>query len=229
MKLTSELAAQLVDDYSQRIADARIEQSDLEREWAESEEYYQATQTGITKSSPWAGASNLDISLAGTYVDQTVARIMGALFSVEPHWVVKPPNEKWSKHADSVERFLEACRKGYLWNQYQVVWDAVLEMCKLGTCVLYTQEVEEQYLAVDEASGTMVPGPRFFGPRVSWVPRIDFTIPAGWADAQHAPWIAHRMWYSWPDLQRLLKQGYLDIDFADPDQLEHYSGDNPTH
>jgi hypothetical protein len=227
IKLTKDRAGEIVTSYKKLIDEALIVRATLESDWARLENYYLGMPAHSHKDVPWQGSSNLVISLSGTYVDVSVARILGSIFGVEPHWSFRQINKKWAKHIDPVERYVDFMRRGKMWDQQLVVHDAILELCKLGTCILTTQFADEMYYQVNEGPGVaVVPTGHFLGPRGKWVPLLDFLVPAGFDDHQMAPWCAHRERYTWADLQAAIKNNALMLDFADYEELESYAGDS---
>lgn len=233
--LTADRVSEITANYKSLIEAALLARVDVEQEWADYERYYRGTPENEKKLTPWEGAANLVISLAGTYVDVVVARIMGAVFSVEPHWSFRQLNKRWARHLDPVERYVEACRKGLLWDQQKVIHRVVLDFCKLGSAVLCNGWADEPYYMLNENASErdpkaerLVETSRIKGPRPTWVRSTDWLLPAGFTDPQTAPWCAHRMWYTWQDLQRLLRSGSLDDAYIDREALEVYAGDIPT-
>lgn len=237
IKLTDDKVREIVDQYLSYYEESKIDMADTYDEWQQWNDLYDAQPDVEVRTTPWRGSSNLVVSLVGTYVDVVVARVLGSVFASEPLWVFNQVNADWADHAKAVERYLDVCRKGRLWDQEVCTHEVVLEMCKLGTGGFVTEYVDTQYMKVNEQSTSkqdaLIPDTHVVGPKVSWIPRIDFFIPTGFTDVQNAPWVAHRRWYSWPEFQQLINDGQLSYEYvetksgADENVIEQYDGDQP--
>lgn len=197
-----------------------------EQNWLRWQRLYRAEPRDRVKEYPHAGASNVVVPLAAIYSDIIIARIMQAIFAVEPHWTGTELNRKFADAVKPLERWLDWCRQN-VWDQERVVKPLVMETVKLGTSVLYNGWRSELVRRYDDATQQTVDSEVRYGPDPTWVPREDILTVDGFADLQRAPFLAHRMYFSWDRLQQL---AYSTLGgpppFIDPTELAKLAG-NP--
>jgi hypothetical protein len=206
--LTEVELTDLAEMYSTEVLAQLEGRSMLESQWQRWLNSYRGKPDVEHKTYPWDMASNLVVGLSSIYVDSVVARIMSGIFSYDPHWNVQQLNEQTADAAKPLERYLEIARTR-MWDQYKVIKPACLELCKLGTAVIYNGWKDEIYYQAPWMGQAGVAQGRMTGPYPCWVPREDFLVPQSYADLATAPWIAHRHWFSWVDLQRFGKTGFF--------------------
>jgi hypothetical protein len=209
--------------FAERICEELESRQEKEEQWQKWSELYSGQPRSQTKNYPWPDSSNLVVNLSAIYVDSIVARIMQSVFQIEPHWVVEPVSTD-TETAKGMERFLDWSRQ-HVWDQYRAVKPMVLEMCKLGTGILYTGWRDRQYYrTIPGQKGPQTVG-RVVGPYSQWIPRRDFLIPYGFNrindqnDGPRAPWVACRQRFSKPDLLSMLDTGFFDLSESDYDKL----------
>lgn len=201
----------LADEYSGILKDTLTSDTRAEQEkaWLDWLRLYDGIPTDPVKTYPWEGASNLVVQLVGTYVDQLVARIVGSVFTVRPHWVCTTPNKEWMRHADPMERYQDWCRQ-FLWNQKLVISTGALELVKLGTAIWSNFWRNETFYTKTEVDGKLKPTGQYIGPYPEWIPRKDFLLPDGFTDLQKAPVVFVNQWFTWEDLQRLEYRDFIE-------------------
>lgn len=231
-KLTEVEEDTLADEYAEYWNDIRTSsvRKQQETEWAEWHRLYKGIPIEKVKNFPWAGASNIVVPMAGMYCDMLVARIIGSVFTVKPHWVLPQQNKRWAQHCDPTERWMDWQRQ-FAWNQKKVITTGVLEMVKIGTAVWHNGWRDEVFYQLDQ-DGKLVPSATYRGPWPEWLPRRDFFLPEGFSDLQRSPVVFARFWYTWGELQALEQAGVIDNiddiqedpDDADPDDIEKTDG-----
>jgi len=210
----------LADEFSEEIKLQYAAQSEMREDWAKWLRLYRARSEWETKNYPLQHSSNVVVALAATYVDQVVAKIMPAIFQPQPLWIVNELNRKTAPAAKPYERWLDWNRQN-TWDEYRCVKPFVQDVVKLGTGIIYNDwRTETVYRYDDKTRQTVQSGFRR-GPRPAWVPREDFLIPIGFNDIQTAPWVAHRIWTSWDQLERWAHQGII----TNLDKLKGHSDD----
>ncbi len=127
---------------------------------------------------------------------------MRSIFATEPHWTAQQRNKQYAPAAKPFERWLDFLRTD-VWDQYATWLPFTLEVCKLGTSVLFNPWVDETYYRYDDASDATLPAGRILGPQPKWLPLEELLLPAGHTDPQTSPWMAARMWFSWTRLEML--------------------------
>jgi hypothetical protein len=192
----------LAADYSDMIDTCLAARADQEQQWKEYLESYKSKAQLRQKSYPWENCSNLTIGLSSIYVDTVVAKIVGSVNALEPTWVVQQLSTPWARHAKPLERYLDWSAR-YVWEQYPVVKSSVLEMSKLGTCIMYTGWKDQEYWARQNMTSPATMRAHMKGPCPQWVAREDFVQPPEFPNIEGSPFCAHRMHFSWADLQAL--------------------------
>lgn len=220
VRLTESDLKTLAEEFSSEIEyqyEAQINQRRDIENWLRT---YRGKPLNQIKDYPLAHASNVVVKLAKIYTDQVVARIMQGIFGPEPHWIVQPLNKKTTPACKPYERYLDWARKN-LWDQRAVVLPFVQEVVKLGTGVIYNDFQDEPLFRYDDQMRMTVEVGRRKGPRPHNVLREDFLVPIGFEDVQSAPYIAHRVWFSWDMLERLRHRNFIE----NLDELKGFSDD----
>lgn len=212
-----------VDSYNSTIAPLRKR---IER----FHELYEPRPKG-SKKFPWAGASNYVVPLAMATVDSVHARIMKAVFEVDPLWVAKP------RTADAVD----VSRKAELyldqWADYMrlsnIIDGLALNMLIEGVGVLKADWVQDYRRIPPQpalAAQSGRPSPKFVveyaGPRAYQVPLKDFVlIPADAPTIEDAVYVGHRVYLTQPQLRNRQATGrYFNVD-----ELLKHGGDNASN
>jgi hypothetical protein len=209
VELSEDEIKKLADEYGEELESQLSARSNLEESWLRWDELYRARPSTLHKSYPWVGSSNVVVAVAAIFTDQIVARIMQAIFAMEPHWVVQQLNRAWAGHAKPLERYMDWARD-HIWNQYKAVKSFVLETVKLGTAILYTGYKDEWCYRYDEASGQTVTAGHKLGPDPRWIPLQDYVQPVGYPTPDSAPYCAMRDRMSGERLQALEHAGYFE-------------------
>jgi hypothetical protein len=199
----------LVTEFADAISYECGQRTQREQDWERWERVYRASPDFKIKEYPWRGASGLNVPTVFSFVNQVLARILQAVFGIEPHWSVTQLNRKFAPAAKPLERYLDWVRD-VVWNQRKVVKLFTLELCKLGTAVLFQGWKNEQCYRYDDITKRTIPSGKKYGPAPRWVSLPDFLIPSGYADPQTAPWVAMRDWFSYEQLQDLAKSRYFE-------------------
>jgi hypothetical protein len=156
-----------------------------------------------------SGASNVTVPLSRIYCDTLIAREMQAIFSITPHWMGQELNRKFADNVKTMERWLDWNRE-HVWNQRRVVKCLVQETVKLGTSVLYNGWRDEIKYRYDDKTKQTLPTGRVYGPYPQWVSINDWIIPRGYAEVNEAPYVAHRLRFSWERLRQLAHSDYIE-------------------
>jgi len=209
VRLTSSELKDLAEEFSSEIEYQYEAQTNLRQNITNWLTIYRGKPKDASKDYPLAHASNVVVKLAKIYTDQVVARIMQGIFGPEPHWIMQELNKKYSEAVKPYERYMDWARKN-MWDQRKVVLPLVQDTVKLGTSILYNDFVDEPIFRYDDKNSTTIETGRRKGPKPVWVPREDFLIPQGFLDVQVAPYISHRVWFSWDLLEKLAYRGFVE-------------------
>lgn len=209
VRLTSTDLTNLAEEFSSEIEYQYSSQLNLRQNITNWLTIYRGKPKDASKDYPLAHASNVVVKLAKIYTDQVVARIMQGIFGPEPHWIMQELNKKYAEAVKPYERYMDWARKN-MWDQRKVVLPLVQDTVKLGTSILYNDFVDEPIFRYDDKNSMTVETGRRKGPKPVWVPREDFLIPEGFQDIQVAPYISHRVWFSWDLLEKLSYRGFIE-------------------
>lgn len=180
-----------------------------EQDWLRYTRLYNAQPKTPQKSYPMEGSSNVVVPLARIYCDTLIAREMQAMFSISPLWMATELNKKFAEAVKPLERWLDWIQEN-IWNERRCVKSLVQETVKLGTSVLYQGWKDETRYRYDDKQKKTVPTGRTYGPAPEWVALEDFVIPQGYAEVKDAPYVAHRLRFSWDRLRQLAHSGYIE-------------------
>lgn len=183
--------------------------SGREQDWLRYTRLYNAQPKSPEKSYPMAGASNVVVPLARIYCDTLIAREMQAMFSISPLWMATELNRKFSDAVKPLERWLDWIQEN-IWSERRCVKSLVQETVKLGTSVLYQGWRDEVRYRYDDKAKQTVEAGRKYGPAPEWVALEDFVVPQGYAEIKDAPYVAHRLRFSWDRLRQLAHSGYIE-------------------
>lgn len=112
-------------------------------QWREEEKAYRA-EPGPPKEIPFVGACNDVVPLIASGVDPVFARLDTGIFKADPVFRVKPLAQRVKRHAEALERFINAYQKHQL-RLREVSAPRLLELAKHGTCVFKTVFDVERY------------------------------------------------------------------------------------
>lgn len=191
----------------QHATDARL---GLERQWISWLDQYRTTPPRVVRW-PFEGASDETIPTIATDVDQLYAKFMQTVHAAPNIWSVSPLNERWVHTAKPLQDFLTLLDTQVL-RMYNVNKRALLELCKLGTCIYKSGwTFERRRRRMRDVDGRTVDAlvTRSL-PFVDHVRLADFLLPpeafAIDPDAQGgASWVAERVRVT-PDRLRMLAQ-----------------------
>lgn len=209
VRLTSVELKELAEEFGSEIEYQYESQTDLRHNIQEWLAIYRGKPKDASKDYPLAHASNIVVKLAKIYTDQVVARIMQGVFGPEPHWIMQELNKKYAEAVKPYERYMDWARKN-MWDQRKVVLPMVQDTVKLGTSIVYNDFVDEPIFRYDDKEQRTIETGRRKGPKPVWVPREDFLIPTGYSDVQQAPYVSHRVWFSWDLLEKLAYRGFIE-------------------
>jgi hypothetical protein len=191
-----------------------------------------------SKDFPWPGAANFSAPVIMATVDSIHARIVKAVFDVDPLWLAKP------RHADSVNKSKKAEKYLDYWADEMMLSKAldglILNMLIEGVGVLKVDWVQrtrqipedpevaaqEMDMALREGREPQPPGPQtvveYAGPQGKHVPLKDFIlIPADAPTIEEAVYTGHRVWLNH---QQLLDRRDAGIYFNVDKLLSYKSG-----
>ena len=183
--------------------------SNREQDWLRYTRLYNSRPKDAEKSYPMSGSSNIVVPLSRIYCDTLIAREMQSMFAISPHWMATELNRKFASAVKPLERWLDWIAEN-TWNQRKVVKSLVQETVKLGTSVLYNGWRDEQKFRYNDKIKKTVPAGRVYGPAPQWVALEDFIIPRGYAEIKDAPYVAHRLRFSWDRLRQLEHGNYIE-------------------
>lgn len=183
---------------------------------------YEAVPKG-EKTFPWPGASNYTIPLIMSVVDSVHARLVKAVFDVDPIWLAKARTPDGVGVAKKAEWYLD-----YWSDQMRLPTQmdmAFQNMLMDGTGVVRTDWVRKTRTirAQNAPPETIV---EYEGPEVVPIPLLDFVlIPASSPTINDAVYVGHRVWRTAQQLEeRRDAQVYFNVDVL----LEKSQGDNES-
>ncbi len=209
VKLTHSESAALAEEFSSEVEMQYEENVNLRQQIDENLKIYRGKAKESSKDYPLAHASNVVVKIAKIYTDQVVARMLQSIFDPKPFWIMQELNKQFAGAVKPYERYMDWCRQN-LWNQRRVIEPFVQEVVKLGTGILYNDFVNQPLFRYDAQNQQTVQTGTRKGPQPANVLREDFLIPKGFSDIQQAPYIAHRCWFSWDQLERMAYQGFVE-------------------
>lgn len=170
------------------------------------------------KDKPWPNASNFPVPFVAEKLMSIHARLVRAIFNVDPLWIVKARAPEGVENAARVENFLD-----YLVDRgnYKSTLDlAILYALIEGTAIVkidykrVTRNVKSSNPQIAAQRGTLRPDGQteefteFEGPRASYVPLRDFVVlPLDRADLDNAQGCGHRFFLSKSQLLQREKDG----------------------
>jgi len=117
---------------------------------------------------PWPGAANLVIQLVGTYSDELLSRVIGAIYLYDPLWTAilsgDIPDKEGNNQKQLIERFLmDMAYSPDELDLYRVEQAAYYSAIKYGTGLVYMpmeyeKEIEYVYIGGGESSETAPEG-----------------------------------------------------------------------
>ena len=179
---------------------ALMDRSALERRWANWLDQYRAPVTSEVKNFPWIGASGRTLPFTAMNADPLIARFVTTITTPPNIWTLQPLNERWTKVAKPMQDYLQML-SGDTLKMYDVLYRAIIEFVKLGTCIFKHGWTFERRKSMSYApDGSIQDSLNFLSkPFVDHVSVVDFLIPPEsyniQADQQGgAPWVAERFW-----------------------------------
>lgn len=150
------------------------------------------------KNKPWPGASNFVVPFLAEKLMSIHARLVRAIFHVDPIWVVKPRMPEVREAANYIETYVDYLvdRGGYKPTLDMAILYALVE----GTSVVkidYQRVTKNVKSAADPTGQTVEQFTEFEGPRASLVPLRDFIVlPLNGNDLDKAQGCGHRFFLS---------------------------------
>ncbi len=165
-----------------------------QKDWADQEAGYRA-KSGPRQDKPYIGACNDTVPAIAMAVDPIHARLDTGIFKQDPVFQFKPLKKSFVKYAHAVAAWINYYQKHQL-KLRQVASPRLLEMTKLGTCVLKTtydrQSAKIKTYDTDDWSVIDRVETRFAGPRVFGISLGDFLFPPLYQHLQDCPIVAER-------------------------------------
>lgn len=173
--------------------------SALEAQWRRYLVQYRAPKRTGLKSVPFEGASNYELPITATDVDQYFAKFMQSLHADPDFWVVQTDNPNWIKAAKPIQNFLAILDKTIL-KMWRVNKRVIMETVKLGTGIYeHGWLYERRPVNIYDENGKIMRATKVVSrPFVDHVRLTDFLIPpyAYHVDPDEqggAPWVAKRV------------------------------------
>jgi len=203
IEITDELEGRLLPYISTQISTTMHGRSTLEENWKFWLQLYESGRS-IYRNQPWPGSSDIGISIIATAIEAIYARIVNTVLALDPLFIAKPKRSEFVIPCRALQDYI-AWASETRWGTYDMVRDASLCMLKLGTAickVVYTSEVDKIYEYSPEFSDAVLSDPQEIssGPKLIYIPLIDFLIPPGYSTVMSAPWVAHRSQYTSEEL-----------------------------
>ena len=170
----------------------------LELQWRKWLVQYRAPVREGRKSIPFEGASDLEVPVTATDVDQYYAKFMQSLHADPDFWQLSTDNPKWVASVKPLQDFLSVLNRTVI-NMWAVDRRAILECVKLGTAIYeHGWTYERRPTNVYDVDGRIMRVDKVVSkPFVDHVRLPDFLLPnysyAIEPDEQGgAPWVARR-------------------------------------
>lgn len=197
----------------------------LEARWRRWLEMYRAPADRPVKRHPFLGASNIEVPVIATDVDQMFARLIQTIHAADNIWALAPLNDSWVESAKPMQDFLTLLDHRLL-KMYGVNKRAIMECVKLGTAIYKTHwHYESRPIANFTPSGPrrvqLVRG----RPVVDHVTLADFVLPphalALDPDQQGgAEWVAERLRLSVPQFKTLATRTAPHFPLGKPEDVK---------
>jgi hypothetical protein len=172
----------------------------LEAQWRKWLEQYSAPAKQATRDFPFIGASNVVMPTTATDVDQYFAKFMQTIHADSDLWVVQAMNPDWQMAAKPLQDMLAVIDRTIL-KMEDVNESALLELCKLGTCIYeHGWLYEKRPINTYDDEGKIIQVDKIVSrPFVDHIRMVDFLLPpdayAIDPDAKFgAPWVAKRIY-----------------------------------
>lgn len=174
------------------------------------------------KNFPWPGASNYTVPLAMSTVDSVHARIMKAVFEVDPLWLANPRTPTAVEAAKKAEWYLDVWADNM--RLVRTLDEVALGMLIEGVGVLKTDWVRQVRSIPQKRGGPTMDNPmgqplpsevvEYEGPRGYAVPLKDFVlIPADAPTIDDAVYVGHKVYLTQQQLEHRQRSGlYFNVD-----------------
>ena len=167
------------------------------------------------KNKPWPGASNFVVPFLAEKIMSIHARLVRAIFQVDPIWVVKPRMPQVREEANYIENYVDYLvdRGGFKSSLDLAILYALIE----GTAVVkidYVRTTKTVKSASDPSGQLTETFTDFEGPRASLVPLKDFIVlPISGGDLDKAQGCGHRFYLTRAQLKARGASGvYANVD-----------------
>lgn len=198
------------------ILDLQSSQAPKMQDWVDQEDAYRA-KSGPRQTKPYIGAANHTVPAIAMAVDPIHARLDTGIFKQDPVFQIKPLRKKFVKYTYALSQLIEYYQKHCL-KLRQVTSPRLLELTKLGTCVLKTiyDKQSAQIKTYDPAKNWEVVKKnenRYSGPRVFGVSLGDLLFPPLYQHLQDCPVVVERQRTTFDKLKVAEASGKLkDVD-----------------
>lgn len=214
--LTEEQDKRLADYLAREIEEAITATRALDEKRKTWERLYEGKPLTEAKNFPWKDASNVEVPLIGMDVDAIVARLMEALFGVDPNfWKVRGLSAEAEGIEDDLQAFLNALTSQEI-ELEGVMTPLLIASSKKGNGYLKVPWIERKGRIRDkvvEGKTTFRNGLIFEGVKLAWIPTEDVIVPTDAVHEQTAQWISHRQFYRWGRIKDLERDDFLrDVD-----------------
>ncbi len=212
IEITPEQDTRLADHLAKEIEAAISATRELDEKRKTWERLYEGKPLTETKSFPWKNASNVEVPLIGMDVDAIVARLMEALFSVDPNfWKVRGLSAEAEGIEDDLQAFLNALTSQEI-ELEGVMQPLLIASSKKGNGYLKVPWLEKMGKIrerVVDGKSTFRNGLIFEGVKLAWIPTEDVIVPTDAVHEQTAQWISHRQFFRWGRIKDLERDGFL--------------------
>ena len=212
IELTEDQDKRLASFLEKEIEEAITAKAGLARKQAHWERLYEGKPLTEKKNFPWEDASNVEVPLIGMDVDAIVARLMEALFGVDPNfWKVRGLSAEAEAIEDDLQAFLNALTAQEI-ELESVMAPLLIASSKKGNGYLKVPWIEKMGKIPDrvvEGKTTFRNGLVFEGVKLVWIPTEDVIVPTDAVHEQTTQWLSHRQFFRWGRIKDLERDGFL--------------------
>lgn len=196
LNLTKEQKTELSQYLKEELTTTISDRLALESRWASWERQYEGKPEEKEKTFPWKGCSNVVVPVTGSIIDALLARVAD-MWKVEPFFSVRSLNSQIDQFTKPIAQLLEWANKHEL-KLFQTMIPTILSTLKFGNGFgKLTWTLANEF--------TASPGARY-----QHVPINDLIFPTSCLSIHTAPWVAHRIKYTFSDLKSLERQGLFE-------------------
>lgn len=217
VQLLDEEQEKLLREYLRvEVDEATSERADKVEKWSKWRRQREARPEKSSKNSPWPNSSNVSVPLAAINTNAASAKLEGTFDRRKPFFRASTENRKDTtsiEQAEAITDVFEFLVESPLHLNLRTKNHSILyEAASLGgQPVKVPWETDIWKYGSDEImEGQEVERVRHDGPAIIQIPREDFLCRAFVDDIQRAPWIRHRVFLHWHEIQQRAAQGVYD-------------------